>query len=138
MENVQNVDMSIMVSGNNIKQGIKLLNPADRILIVILFVIIIVGFYLQLSGKQAKYINVTINDEIFGKYQLSKDQVININQGTILEIKDGRYRLRESSCPHQICVKQGWSKGLPIICVPQKLVISVIKESGEQEMPITY
>jgi len=138
MENVRSVGILIMVSGSNIKHGLKLLNPADRILIVFLLLIIIAGFYLQLSGKQAQYIQVTIDDSIFGKYQLTKDKVIEINQGTTLEIKGGRFRLRESSCPHQICVKQGWSKGQPIICVPQKLIISVIKGSGEKEIPLTY
>ena len=127
-----------MVSGSNIKHGLKLLNPADRILIVFLLLIIIVGFYMQFSGKQAKYIQVTIDDKIFDKYQLNKDQMIEINPGTILEIKGGRFRLRESSCPHKICVKQGWSKGQPIICVPQKLIISVVKGSGEKDMPVTY
>lgn len=138
MENVRSVDILIMVSGNKIKHGLKLLNAADRILIIFLLLVIFVGFYLQLSGKQAQNIQIVINDEVFGRYQLAKDQVIEINQGTILEIKDERFRLRESSCPHQICVNQGWSNGQPIICVPQRLVISVIKEAGDKEIPLTY
>ncbi|MDP8221299.1 MAG: NusG domain II-containing protein [Candidatus Stygibacter frigidus] len=127
-----------MVSGHKIKHGLKLLNSADKILIVFLLLFIIMGFYLQLSGSQAKNIQVVINDKTFGRYQLTKDQLIKINEGTILEIKDGRFRLRESSCPHQICVKQGWSNGQPIICVPQRIVISVVKESGDKDIPLTY
>jgi hypothetical protein len=127
-----------MVSGNNLKQGIKLLNLSDIVLVVIILVAICFSLFLQLSGTTTGTLQVTIDDYLLGKYQLNEDRQIELNQGTILEIKDGKYRLVSSICKGQICVKQGWSSSQPIICVPQRLIISVVHESDKRELPLTY
>jgi hypothetical protein len=123
-----------MESGKlSVLSGIRLLNLADISLIVVIIAISIIaygrGFYSD--RNEIKHIQVIIEGTITGAYELSKDQIVEINSGTILEIKDGRFRLRESSCPRQICVKQGWSISQPVICVPQKLVISPMSQQSE-------
>ena len=51
----------------------------------------------------------------------------------LVEAEPGRIRVREASCPDQICVQRGWLDGgrEPIVCLPAKLVIRLEKESGE-------
>ena len=43
----------------------------------------------------------------------------------IVEIKDGRLRMRSADCPDKLCERSGWrGKGsLPLICLPNRLVI---------------
>ena len=43
------------------------------------------------------------------------------------EVKNGKIRLTEASCPDKICEKTGYigSSGQSIICVPNKITVSV-------------
>ncbi len=44
---------------------------------------------------------------------------------TVIEIRDKKVRVREAHCPNRLCEKQGWvSKGV-IVCLPNRIVISV-------------
>ena len=44
----------------------------------------------------------------------------------------GRICVEEASCPDQVCVRQGWisDSSVPIVCLPNKLVIEIIGEEG--------
>ena len=46
--------------------------------------------------------------------------------------QQGRIRVEEASCPDQVCVHQGWisDSSVPIVCLPNKLVIEIIGEEG--------
>lgn len=48
------------------------------------------------------------------------------------EVKNGKIRLINASCPDKICEKTGYigSSGQSIICVPQKITVTVVG-SGE-------
>ena len=50
-------------------------------------------------------------------------------QYNIVEIKDGRIRVKEDNSPDQIAVRTGWisKPGQTSICLPHKLVISIEK-----------
>jgi len=52
----------------------------------------------------------------------------------LLEVRDGRVRVRESDCPNRICVRTGWRsrEGEVIVCVPNRTVIRILgKENNE-------
>lgn len=44
-----------------------------------------------------------------------------------IEINSGKVRVKDSSCPLKICVREGWidSSGGEIICVPNRVVVKV-------------
>jgi hypothetical protein len=48
---------------------------------------------------------------------------------TVVEIRDGKVRVAESSCPNKICVKQGWIDRGVIVCLPNQVVIRVGTEA---------
>jgi hypothetical protein len=73
---------------------------------------------------------------VIGRYLLNEDRLIIIHPGIEVEIKDGRARMKKSTCANQLCVKQGWSHSMPIICVPCKIAIQF--ENGREDMHITY
>ncbi|SDB38939.1 hypothetical protein SAMN02910317_01944 [Ruminococcaceae bacterium FB2012] len=42
----------------------------------------------------------------------------------VVEIKDGRIRVKEADCPDHVCVRTGWlTAKIPIVCLPNRLVI---------------
>lgn len=50
-----------------------------------------------------------------------------------IQVEQGRIRVSSADCPDQVCVDQGWiSDGaLPIVCLPNKLVIEIVGGEGE-------
>jgi hypothetical protein len=60
--------------------------------------------------------------------RLDKDQEIILLDGKMLiEVKEGRIRVKKSDCPRKICVNTGWIKtpGQIIVCVPNKVLIEI-------------
>jgi len=137
MANVLFVEKKYMASGIfNYKDGIKLLNYRDLILIFIIISISVIMFYKDTFSQSSDYLIVSQANKVIGRYALSENQTIIINQGTELEIENGKYRLTKSQCQEQICVKMGWCRTNPIVCVPQSLVIA--PEKRDEGKIITY
>lgn len=116
--------------------GRKLFNTADILFIIILTVMAI---FLTTSIIKGNYNNRQIeiywHDNLFRTLELDENRIIEIDDGIKLEIRDGRVRMLESTCTRQLCVKQGWSTGYPIVCVPNRIL--VLFSSKEKRMLIT-
>lgn len=52
-----------------------------------------------------------------------------------IRVEDGKIAVIDASCPDKICVKQGFIFNgiIPVVCLPNKLTISVSGESGEYD-----
>ena len=77
---------------------------------------------------------VTVDGDVFGTYDLTEDQTIDINGTNRLVIEDGRAKMEWADCPDQVCVHHQpvYRDGESIICLPNQIVISVesTQESG--------
>jgi hypothetical protein len=65
---------------------------------------------------------------LFQEVKLDKNQeIVLLNGHMVVEVKDGRIRVKESDCPRRICLRTGWIQhpGETIVCVPYKMVIEV-------------
>ena len=48
----------------------------------------------------------------------------------LIVVEDGQIRVKEASCPDQICVQRGYcSGGAPVVCLPNRLVITFLGTS---------
>lgn len=83
-------------------------------------------------------LRITVDNEIYGEYPLDKDQVIEINDTNICEIKDGEVHMVEAKCPDQLCVKTNsiTEQGGTIICLPNRVFLEVI-QSEDSDAPDT-
>lgn len=78
----------------------------------------------EVDGKPAYTFPVTINKMI----------TVNSRCGdTVIEIKDGRVRIREAHCPNRLCVKQGWVSRGVIVCLPNRIVVTVGGGGGPEK-----
>jgi heptaprenyl diphosphate synthase len=78
-----------------------------------------------------KFAVISIGQEERYRFDLSKDLVKTLvlpNYSYIIEIKDGRIRVREADCPTQVCATMGWisQADRKIICAPSRMVITII------------
>ena len=75
---------------------------------------------------------ITINGEEYRRIDLSSEPdgefIISTEYGTnTIAVKDHTIRVIEASCPDKICVSHGelTSDLLPIVCLPNKLIITL-------------
>lgn len=82
-------------------------------------------FFRQSSGRQ--FVEVAVDGEVFGTYDLGADQTIDIGGTNRLVIEDGAARMEWADCPDQVCVRhRAVSRdGESIICLPNQVVVSV-------------
>lgn len=103
------------------------------IAILILLTFLIRSFLFQ---GEADYVEISVNDEVFGIYSLNQDQDIRVELPgggyNIVKIQSGKVCVDEANCPGRDCVRQGWilRSGESVICLPHRLVIQI---KGEQE-----
>ena len=71
---------------------------------------------------------VEVNGKTVYKLALSEDRIVDVKGPigiTKVEVKDGRVRVLYSPCPEKIGMKQGWIRRGVIICVPNRVVVSI-------------
>ena len=106
-----------------------------------LLLALIVAAGLLLYGKlgrgEGMVAVVSVNGEVLERIDLSKvREAYDLDVATdfgrnIVHVEPGAISVTHADCPEQICVMQGRlsSSGIPIICMPNRLVISI--EGGE-------
>jgi hypothetical protein len=98
-------------------------------LILILSTSWILDFLKQTAGLNGTAF-VYENGRAIEKIDVKKDNSIELSleKGEMgLEVKEGRIRVSNSSCPHKTCQNSGWisKPRRTIICVPNKVLIEI-------------
>ena len=77
------------------------------------------------SKKDIGSVEITVNGELFGEYQLAKDQSIDIGGHNTLEIKDGKAKMVHANCPDQLCTYMDAidERGGFIACLPNGVLV---------------
>lgn len=98
-------------------------------------------------GEEGDRIQVTLDGKVYGTYSLEKDQVIEIEEGSLynkIRVEDGKAYMEEANCPDGYCEEQGKISRhtQTIVCLPHKLVVEVLesdngKKENEDEIPDT-
>ena len=113
----------------------------DLIFIVAILAVVAIGaaalFFLRGEGST---VQVEVDGAVIGTYPLSVDREVEIITGengeelNLLVIKDGKATVTTATCPDGICAahKPISREGESIICLPHKVVITVIGGSGEE------
>lgn len=107
--------------------------------ILILFVAAVAGIFLVallLRPEQAvRRVEISVDGELYGRYDLNEDQEISINKTNKVQISEGTAKMTWAECPDQICVhhKEISRTGESIICLPNKIVVSIIVGDAKTE-----
>jgi hypothetical protein len=108
---------------------------ADRVLLAVLILLSLSGiiFIQEVLPKGG-----TVHIEVEGRplyvlpIEQEKDLAVEGPHGeTIIEIKEEKLRVKDSPCPRKQCVKQGWIERGIIVCLPNKVVITVDNDSDK-------
>lgn len=105
---------------------------------VLIFFIGIIGSIFVLFSPKKNTVNITRDGRVLYSFDLSEteDREIVIPYGdssNTVEIKDGKIRVKSAECPDKTCVNMGWlsSQGMPIVCLPNHLVIEFADDAQD-------
>ena len=80
--------------------------------------------------NQEKQVVIKVDGEVYGRYSLDEDQVIEVQEGDFynrVRIEDGKAYMEEADCPDGYCEEQGKinNRTQTIVCLPHKLVVEI-------------
>lgn len=117
------------------KKGLKMKKKDLILIMVILLAACMIGGILYFTNRtRTGALQITVDGEIYGEYRLDEEQKITIGETNVLLIQDGYADMITANCPDKICVRQNAisKRGESIICLPNKVVVTVTKgEEGE-------
>ncbi len=119
------------------KKAIKDTTCADRLLFLILIAGSIAGIFISREAvSQSSDVTIEVNGTPAYTFPLTVDRTVAVQSTcgeTVIEIKDRRARIKEAHCPKQLCVRQGWVSRGVIVCLPNKIVVTVGGAVGRRE-----
>lgn len=107
---------------------------ADMVLIIVLLAFSIGMLFYKHGNREDAMLLVYKKGVYQGEYPITKDRVIRLDEHNTIEIKHGKVRMIEADCPDKRCVKQGASSSLPIICLPNEIVIEIKNRQGRKAL----
>lgn len=114
------------------------MKKADFIVIAVTAVLILIScvFLYGVNDGTGKYVQVEVDGAVTDTLPLDKDTVLEISTekgSNTLVIKNGEAAVTRADCPDLICVNHRVVKrnGESIICLPHRVVITVISDAEE-------
>lgn len=115
--------------------------------IVFILALVIICTFVGLSffffRETGDSVTVTVDGKDYGTYALSNDVTVEIKNAdgvvtNTLVIKDGKAHVEYASCPDGICVahKPISREGESIVCLPNRVVITVVSSESSNEPDI--
>lgn len=88
-------------------------------------------FFISDSGRDGKQVLIKTGGQLYGTYDLSKDQTIKVvykGHHNNITIKNGKVSMSFSDCLNQNCVHQGRisNTSQAIICLPNQVVVEIV------------
>ena len=123
---------------------LRMLTRNDKILIFSL-VAIASFFFLRLFfiSNKAREALIKIDNRPVQRVSLRMDRRINLegeNGKVVIEVREGRVRVVESTCFQRICINTGWinKPGQNIVCLPNKVLVTIEGKESPKVDAVSY
>jgi hypothetical protein len=110
-------------------------NPKPLIgdwLVMVASLVAIIFMFLQFwSFEHASKLKIRQGNQIIGIYDLNQTRELHIHGAigdSLISIEQGKVRFKQSPCPNQYCVHQGWLSlaGQVAICLPNQISLQLM------------
>ena len=113
----------------------------DKIILAVCGVLTIGSFFAPLSSAAGDRFRIEIDGVLQHEGTLFSEEQWTFEDSSgriVVETGERGVRVAASDCPNQICVQQGWRKSNTdiIVCVPNKLVITILGAQTSQQGPL--
>ncbi len=114
---------------------LKSTTRADKVLLSVLILLSLAGIiFIQEVLPKGRTVLIEVGGSPLYVLPIEKDRVLSVDgpQGkTTIEIKQQKVRVKDSPCRKKLCVKQGWTERGVIVCLPNKVVITIGNDNDE-------
>jgi hypothetical protein len=113
----------------NLNGLLKSTTIADKILLSVLILLSFSGIiFIKEVLPKGRSVQIEVNGNLVYVLPIDKGRTVSVEgpEGrTVVEIKNHRVRVTESPCHNKLCIKQGWSESGAIVCLPNKVVVTI-------------
>lgn len=102
--------------------------------VLLIFVVLIISLlFIFKPNNNNKYALVYYEDKVILKVKLDKHEKYRVKGylgEVVIETDIDKVRVSEETSKYHLCSKQGYvSNGIPIVCLPNKIIIKIEEES---------
>jgi hypothetical protein len=112
-----------------LKKLLQSTTKADKILLSVLILVSLSGIiFIQEVLPKGKTVLIEVDGHPLYVLPIGKDRIVEVEgpEGkTIIELRQEKVRVKDSPCSTRQCVKQGWTEHGVIVCLPNKIVITI-------------
>jgi hypothetical protein len=95
--------------------------------LIVFLIVFIFALTILPRGKSSGIAEIYYDGALIRTVDLKNDTTFTLEQGMEILVASGRISVIESDCPDKICIGQGEidRPGIPIVCVPNKILIKI-------------
>lgn len=114
------------------KDKFHLIKPAEAVVIGVILAAAVAAVIIMNRQSDAPQTAVITCGDIRRELSLGEDGTFRFDGiNAEFEVKDGKIRVTNASCPDKICEKTGFiGSGQTIICVPNRITVVVVGSDG--------
>jgi hypothetical protein len=113
----------------SLRKLLRSTTSADRVLLLLLLLLSLSGIlFVKEVLPGGRSVHIDVNGRPAYILPLDKDRTVAVEGPlgrTFIEIKDRRVRVTDSPCRNKLCIQEGWVGSGTIICLPNRVVITV-------------
>lgn len=108
---------------------------------IVLLAATLIGLYYFMPKQGEAVAVITENGGAVKEISLKNavNSTFNIDNKSTFEIKDGKIRFTQSTCPDKICVNTGWisKSGQIAVCVPSRIAVEIKGQKKEVDVVLS-
>ncbi len=109
----------------------------SNVIFICAVLIVSVGLWFALKPSDTageKWAEIMVDGKLKGRYSLSENCVVDIDQKNQLVIQEGKADMTDADCPDKLCVNHPpVSKiGETIVCLPNRVVVTIVGSKSEK------
>ena len=101
----------------------------DKLLFVLLIIFSVTSFFfVKELFPSSGFVKISVDNKTGYTLPLNKDCIVTVKGSlgeNLIEIKNGKVHMKDAPCPKKLCIHQGWIDRGTIICLPNKVVVTV-------------
>jgi hypothetical protein len=121
----------------NLKGPLKSTTVADKILLSVLLLLSFSGIiFVKEVLSKGRTVLIEVDSRPVYVLPVDKDKTVSVEGPmgkTVVEIRNHRVRITESPCHNKLCIKQGWIESGSIICLPNRVVVTIGNQEDESD-----
>jgi hypothetical protein len=102
---------------------------ADKVLFYLLILFSLSGIiFIKQVIPESRTVSIEVDGRPVYILPVDKNTMVSVDgpEGkTFVEIKDRSVRITKSPCHNKLCVQQGWVKKGSIVCLPNRVVVTI-------------